>query len=314
MLALAPAVLSAPAGAGSPAAAAPEPAFRFEVQADRLAITHAGAPVATYVFRDERILRPYFANLHAPGGLQVTRRHPPVEGIDATDHDTMHPGLWLAFGDLNGADFWRNQARIEHVRFAESPEARGDELRFTTEGRLRTADDRILGHVTNRFTLTAQPGAWLLVWDATLAPAGDGFVFGDQKEMGLGVRVATALTEKNGGVIVSSPGRRSAKDTWGQPADWCDYSGHVGDRPAGVTLMADPANSRPSWWHNRDYGLMVANPFGREAMKQGAKSAVTVPPGAVLRLRFGAALHAGPDFDPARAFRGFVPPPPPAAN
>ena len=31
---------------------------------------------------------------------------------DLDDHPTMHPGLWLAFGDINGADFWRNKGRV----------------------------------------------------------------------------------------------------------------------------------------------------------------------------------------------------------
>ena len=30
---------------------------------------------AEFVFRDEKILRPFFANFHAPGGLKVTRNH-----------------------------------------------------------------------------------------------------------------------------------------------------------------------------------------------------------------------------------------------
>lgn len=293
----------------TPAATA-TPGFGFEVQADRIAITHAGTTVAAYVFRDQRILRPYFANLRALDGTQVTRSHPPVEGVDATDHDTMHPGLWLAFGDLNGEDFWRNKARMDHVRFASLPAAQGGELRFATECRLHGAQGQMLGRLTNRFTLTAQPGAWRLVWDAAFTPETAALVFGDQEEMGLGVRVATALTEKNGGVIVASGGLRTAKSTWGQPADWCDYSGHADGHPAGVALLADPANFRPSWWHNRDYGLMVANPFGRAAMKQGAKSAVTVRPGEVLRLRFGAVIHSGTGFDPGRAFREFAAPPP----
>jgi hypothetical protein len=55
--------------------------------------------------------------------------------------------------------------------------------------------------------------------------------------------------------------------------------------------MADPASFRPSWWHNRDYGLMVANLFGREAMRPGARSPLTVRRGQTLRLRFGAAIH-----------------------
>ena len=27
--------------------------------------------------------------------------------------------------------------------------------------------------------------------------------------------------------------------------------------------MPAPSNFRTSWWHNRDYGVFVANPFGR---------------------------------------------------
>jgi hypothetical protein len=46
-----------------------------------------------------------------------------------------------------------------------------------------------------------------------------------------------------------------------------------------VTLLAAPANFRGSWWHNRDYGVFVANPFGREAMKQGDRSEVRVARG-----------------------------------
>jgi hypothetical protein len=57
--------------------------------------------------------------------------------------------------------------------------------------------------------------------------------------------------------------------------------------------MTDPPNFRPAWWHNRDYGLMVANPFGQEAMKQGAKSRVRVQRGESFRLRFGAVIHQG---------------------
>jgi len=74
--------------------------------------------------------------------------------------------------------------------------------------------------------------------------------------------------------------------------------------------MADPANFRPSWWHNRDYGLMVANPFGREAMKQGAKSAVTVKRGESLRLRFGAVIHQGRVENPGAFYQAFVAPVP----
>lgn len=41
-----------------------------------LVITHAGKPLGTFVPTNRETLRPHFANLHAPGGTQVTRRAP----------------------------------------------------------------------------------------------------------------------------------------------------------------------------------------------------------------------------------------------
>ncbi len=280
--------------------------FRFTEHPDRLVIAYSGQPVAEFVFRDETILRPYFANAHAPGGLKVTRNHPPVAGVDATDHDTMHPGIWLAFGDISGTDFWRNKGRIEHVRFLAAPSIRNGRLEFATECRLRTADGLTVCSLTNRFALGAQTNAWLIAWDATFRSDERDFVFGDQEEMGFGARVATAITEKNGGVITSSSALKTAKNTWGQPAEWCDYSGNAEGGACGITLLSDATNFRPSWWHNRDYGVFVANPFGRAAMKQGDKSAVVVRRGENLRLRFGAAIHSGPSFVPNSAYRDFL--------
>jgi len=107
---------------GMPVAQADDrPQVAFVPEGDRLQITVGGESLATYVFRDEVVLRPYFAHLRAPGGIPVTRHFPPVQGTDPIDHPTMHPGLWLAFGDINGADFWRNKGRVEHVRFIDQP-------------------------------------------------------------------------------------------------------------------------------------------------------------------------------------------------
>ncbi len=280
--------------------------FRFTESAERLVIAHSGQPVAEFVFRDEKILRPYFANVHAPGGVKATRNHPPIAGVDALDHDALHPGIWLAFGDISGADFWRNKGRFEHLRFTEPPVVRDGRLTFATECRLRSAEGRTLCALTNRFTLAAQTNAWSLVWDATFRSEDGDFTFGDQEEMGFGARVATAITEKNGGVITSSAGLKSAKNTWGQPAEWCDYSGMVDGQPIGITLLSDPKNFRPSWWHNRDYGVFVANPFGRAAMKQGGQSALTVKRGEEFQVFFGALIHSGDGYDAADAYRRIV--------
>jgi hypothetical protein len=275
----------------------------------QLTITWGEQPVAEYLFRNPRILRPHFANLHAPGGVRVTRHHPPIAGVDPTDHDTMHPGVWLAFGDLNGQDFWRNQARIEHLRFTEPPRADDRQVTFSTENRLVTAQGLTLGTQRSHFLITALPQGYLLIWQAEFQPHAEPLVFGDQEEMGLGVRVATTIAENKGGTLLASTGARSAKATWGQSFTWCTATGMQDGHRVGVTLMPDPENFRPSWFHNRDYGLMVANPFGRNAMNQGEASRVVIQPGDRLPLRFGVYLHAtavDAEADIADAYRQFL--------
>lgn len=278
--------------------------FAVESKPDRLLIQLRGQPVAEFVFQDPKILRPYFAQIRTPSGLQVSRNHPPIVGKDPVDHETMHPGLWLGFGDISGIDFWRNKGRIEHLRFVVPPTVNGDRLTFATESRLVTPDDKTLCQLTSRFTLTDHGTNWRLIWDAAFQSTDGDFTFGDQEEMGFGARMATPLTEKNGGLITSSTGRKTAAATWGQPADWCDYSGRIGHRTVGITLMSAPGNFRPSWWHNRDYGVFVANPFGRAAMKQGDASTVKVLRNESMRLRFAAVIHEDKS-EPAKSFEDF---------
>ena len=265
----------------------------FRQEPDRLVFTHRGQPLGEFVFRDPKILRPYLANLHAPDGTLVTRTHPPVAGVDATDHDTMHPGIWLGFGDISGHDFWRNKGRIVHQRFVEPPAVQDGVLSFSTESEMVTADGQPLAMMMSTIVIAERTGAWRITWDATIIPKADGFYFGDQEEMGLGARVATAITEKNGGVITSSAGTTTAKATWGKPAAWCDYSRVIGGKHAGIMIIPDPANPHSSWWHNRDYGVFVSNPFGRKSMKQGEVSQIKVKSGETYRLRHTILLHSG---------------------
>jgi hypothetical protein len=268
--------------------------FAAEEKEGRLVITCGGRQIGDYVFADYRVRRPHFQNLRAMDGTQVTRRHPPVAGQDAVDHADMHPGLWLAFGDVGGEDFWRNKGTIRHDRFTARPAARDGRLTFAAENTLIARDGREMARQVSRFTLGTQPDAWSLLWEARFTPVVDNFYFGDQEEMGLGARVATPLTEKNGGAITGSTGDRTAKGTWGRTYDWCDYSGTIDGRSVGIALVPDPKNFRPCWWHNRDYGVFVANPFGRHAMKQGEVSRVDVSKGTTLTLRFGVLLHSSP--------------------
>lgn len=264
----------------------------FVPQADSLQINIAAQPFATYVFRDEKILRPYLAHVRAPDGTQLTRNHPPIEGQDAADHDTMHPGIWLAFGDLSGADFWRNKAAVNHVEFVEKPAANAGGGRFAVKNRY-VSNDKTICEELCRITIRVRPSGYLIVWDSRFTGPDD-FYFGDQEELGLGLRVATPLAVRNGGKMTNSDGLVNEKQIWGKQADWCDYSGTIDGRPLGILLVPDARNFRRSWFHARDYGFLAANPFGRHAFTRGEKSKVTIPKGQSLRLRYAVLIHAGP--------------------
>lgn len=275
-----------------PLSAAEKAPLAAEKKEDRLVITRGGKPLADFVFKDPKILRPYFANVKTPAGVQVTRAHPPVEGKDATDHAEMHPGIWLAFGDVSGQDFWRNRAAIRHERFTREPAVADGALTFTTLSKMVPAEGAVMAEMTSTVSIVPEWEGWFLLWEAAFTPLEDGFYFGDQEEMGLGVRMATPLTEKQGGVILSSTGKKSAKETWGQTADWCDYSGRVDGKECGLQFLASPDNFRQSWFHNRDYGLMVANAFGKQAFtKSGKPDRLSVEKNKTLRLRYGVAVH-----------------------
>jgi glutamate racemase len=280
-------------------------ALEFELQSDRIQIALDREKVGEFVFQDPKVLRPYFSNARSASGIQVTRTHPPIEGKDALDHDTMHPGIWMAFGDISGNDFWRNKALIRHLKFSQSPRVASGELQFATESELVGNDGMMLATCTNKIRCITRPAGWMVLWEATFRATTD-VAFGDQEEMGFGTRVATELTEKNGGIVLNSEGQRTAAKTWGQKAVWCDYSGKSSGKDVGILIMASPSNFREPWWHNRNYGLMLSNPFGRKAMKQGDSSSLSVKKGESLSLTFGAMIHEGPDVDPKAEYDFFL--------
>ena len=51
---------------------------------------------------------------------------------------------------------------------------------------------------------------------------------------------------------------------WGRRSDWNDYFGKVGGQAVGIAVFDDPRNKNRACWHSREYGLMAANPFGRD--------------------------------------------------
>ena len=265
-------------------------------------VSWAGKLVARYVYNDPTITRPYFADLCSPAGVQVTRNHPPVAGSDRMDHPEFHPGVWLAFGDLSGADNWRLKAKVVHESFTSEPMAESDgTYKFMAQNHYDDADGNPVCKSEARHTLEVTPLGLLVSYDESFSSDKE-FTFGDQEEMGFGVRLATALrVEKAGpdpappgaGEMIADGGRRGSAEIWGQAAKWLDYRGQLDGEPAGIAIFCHPDNFRPSRMHARDYGFVCANPFATAAFKAGEPSRTVVRPGETLRLRYAVLCHSG---------------------
>jgi hypothetical protein len=273
------------------------PEVRFDTKPGEVVIKVKDQAIATYFYDHKEVKRPGFSHVKTPGGIQVTRNFPPRAPGDAVDHATMHPGIWMAFGDVSGHDFWRNKGRVEHVKFAEEPRGGKGRGSFAVVNRYVSADGKTeVCRQTARYTVVSRPDGWLLVCASEFRSDAADLTFGSQEEMGLGVRIASPLRVKGGqGTIRNSQGGKNEKDTWGKETDWLDYSGLIDGRHVGVTIMASPKTARKSWAHSRDYGVMVMNPF---PLKPGKDGPTTVKKGESFRLGYGVLVHESKDAEP----------------
>jgi hypothetical protein len=301
----------------------------FKVGGATAAVYHIGPDVA----------KPYFWPLYAPCNVPLTRAWPmdkTAQPDDATDH-IHQKSLWFCHGDVipegielksriknvDGVDFWseaKGHGVIACVR-TDAPVSEKNHGRITTYNEWRTAEGNKILDETRTIHLYNLAAGRLLVFDIDLNASVCPITFGDTKEGSLGVRVRTSLTEEKGkGVLTNADGNKTEgkssnkerKGCWGLVSDWCDDSGPIGDKVAGVTIFADPANRYPTAWHARGYGLMAANPFGRAKSGFPAladkKDLVKLAKGEHLKLRYGVLLHDGDSSQAklADAYKEFV--------
>lgn len=244
--------------------------------------------------------RPYFYPLFAPQGIPITRNYPMVPDVpgEITDHP-HHRSLWIAHGEVNGADNWSeggNHAKTNHLEFLslESGTVFG---RFVSKSVWATHDDiPLLEQTLETIAWNIDTDVRMIDFKISLEAMAESVLMGDTKEGGiLSLRVATALDGKHGGQITNAYGGVGEAETWGKAANWCDYSGTMGYQPVGVAIFDHPYSFRyPTHWHVRDYGLMTANPFGYSYFTNNKKNGDhTLRQGEKLEFSYRMVLHLG---------------------
>lgn len=298
------------------------PSVKLTEQPDRLRIELNGEHFTDYIIKGEERYFPLFYPVLGPGQVPMTRKYP-LEVIPGEDTDhPHHQSLWFAHSEINGHTFWavrpygdKVPGKTVHQKFS-SIESGAKEGGFVSENQYVAGDGKVIMTDTRtvRFIAPDKPDGPRIL-DITIAfHASNGPVtFGDQKDAGMAIRVASELQvekrtgEKDkmkagAGHLVNSEGIKD-KDTWGKRARWVDAYGEVGGKPVGVAIMDHPKNPRhPSYWHSRTYGLVTANVFGKrhfEGIKDNPKAGeLVIPAGETVTFRWRFVFHRD---DPTKA-------------
>jgi hypothetical protein len=310
----------------------PLPALAAEPISIKVEKTHvdfmAGSELVARYHIGESVAKPYFWPVNAPGNIPVTRSWPMKKGDpkEATDH-VHQKSLWFCHGDVipegvkivasgdknvKGVDFWSEGKGHGVIACVAVGIPKGNSIATSNEWR-DAAGTKILDE-RRTISLHRIGEGRLIVLDIDLHASVCPLTFGDTKEGSMGIRVndeikLAAKGEHN--QMVNANGKSGEKDVWGMLSDWCDYSGEIGGKLAGIALFDDPKNEPRAGWHSRGYGLMAANPFGRDhsgfPARKGQTDLKKLDKGDHLKLRYGVYLHAGDakDGKVAEAFAQF---------
>jgi hypothetical protein len=259
--------IQAGAGDAAPLVLADDPGGWISVRdaAGELTRYHHGARAETHK-------KPFWWPLRVDG-VNLLRGYPVEERPgEAADHP-HHSGIYHAFGEVNGKEYWsklpitpkRVVERSAGAAFARLvvEHAWGEDLLELQEiVVLNAGAERVMDF---RITLTAAGGPVVLGENVKMA-----------KEGSFAVRVAAGLSLKKGDgpeIIRDAKGNQGEKAVRADTAPWVHYGGDVDGKRVGVAVMNHPSSFRyPTTWHVRAYGLFAANPWlvkGRSELAKG---------------------------------------------
>lgn len=275
---------------------------KFEREADRVRIEIGGKPYSD-LFIGKEYAKPFLHPLRAASGTIVSRQFPMVAGVEGESHDHPHQrGLFFAHENVNGTDFWNNEFTYKTpnrgvIVFDKIEEMKNGKRSGTLRVSFDWKDPRGTVLLTEDRTMVFYDGAKnrVIDFDVTLTAVGGEVTMGDAKDGGFGIRVADAMKEDKGGIMVNAEGGRGEKNVWGKPSNWVDYSGEIGGEKVGIAIFDNPANpNHPNRWHSRAYGLFAVNPFGNHVFDPAAPvRPIPLARGASLRFRWRVVVHPG---------------------
>ena len=286
-----------------------------------------GDKVVTNYHHGKEVAKPYFWPMVTVTGNRVTRDWPMIQDSNEAKDHKHQKSAWFCHGDVipeglelkqrtknvEGVDFWSeetNHGKIVCVKVGPVTSDKGIPT-VSTLNEWRTTDGTVIMTEKRDISLENAGNGYLIRIHSELIASNYPITFGDTKEGSMGVRVRDSVTEKDnkGGKLTNAQGLQTEKALWGKESAWCDYSGPCDKGTAGITIFSDPKNAYSTAWHSRGYGLMAANPFGRNKSgfpdRKGNSDLVKIARGNSLKLGFALYVHDG-DEKEAKAEKVFA--------
>lgn len=282
---------------------------------NQISVLIGGRPFSAYYFGPDSP-KPYLHPLRSARGTIVTRGFPMVKDLPGEDHDhPHHRAMFFAHGDMNGIDFWGEQAESRAAQTArgrfyssedlpkgrtvfrrlEVMEGGPDSGTVRADFDLVGPDGRTVAGEIQSYTFRGDGQSRTIDSEFTIRADKIPVKMGDTKEGTFAIRVVKALEEPPGRML-NANGGEGEKQIWGKRANWVDYSGTVSGEPVGIAILDNPSNPKhPTYWHARAYGLFAVNPFGEHDYYNDPKrdGSITLPPGGSLTFRFRVLIHHG---------------------
>lgn len=267
--------------------------FTYKKQNGSVDVLRNSKVVARYVYNDTP--KPYIYPVLSQNGVAVTQ-------ASTADHPEQR-SFWIGFGDVNGVDFWNEGekcGKIVQTNIDFEPACPGYWAIHTKNDWIGPDGSKICEDERRVSFLSCNYGtviSTMLILRAPRKPVS----FGDTKDGFFAFRMAQGMQVKDGTGHITNSESAADTDASGKRAKWCDYTGEVDGKTAGITIFDAPLNNgHPTYWNVQDYGLFAANPFGGEAFTGDPKrnSALRIAPYDEKVFVYIALIHDG-KFDTA---------------
>jgi hypothetical protein len=278
----------------------------------------------TELYQGQGGYKPFLYPLRTASGKKVSRAFP-VEPLPSDPIDHPHQkGLWIGAEHLSGMglpdmglpdmDFWETDASYHRPHMGKivfkdvlNTKAGEGEGSFTILADWVSLEGEPVLAETRTMTFYSTPRDCRMFDVDLRLRAKRELTFEDHHDAVIGMRLAPAFDEGNGGQPVNAQGLEGEAHTRGQRSEWVDWQAELEGEKVGVALMDHPSNfAFPTRWHIRGMGLLVASPFAQHDYSALAPDGgKTLHAGEELRLRYRVLIHPAP-FDVAAIYKEFA--------